>query len=429
MKKILFIALLALVVPISAMASSPDMSISSSDIRFSTDTFVAGETVRIYIKVRNTGDTDISGYVAFYNASDIIDSSQVVTLVADGANEEAWVDFEIPFQDSFNIRALIKGTDPQDTNSSNDEALTALFSIIIDDDGDGVDDDEDNCPDISNTSQEDTDGDGVGNACDDDDDNDGLDDDVEAELGTDPETADTDGDGYDDSEDAAPTDETVHELVADEIIVELFPEEELEEILDLIEEDAQSEEVDQGVGGEDDEGEVEETVIERSSGALLHVSPNASFVYVREGWKTYAFQSLAQSSTYESLSWDFGDGTSSVQESVAHEYQNPGVYEVRLSLVDSDGVVHEDVQEISISFFHLANPFVQIIIGLLIILLLLSIATIAKKPKKKQTKIEKKVEPEVVKPLVKKAPVKKRVAKKPTKKRTTKKKTAPKKKA
>ncbi len=37
----------------------------------------------------------------------------------------------------------------------------------VDEDGDGVDDSEDNCPDVSNPLQEDTDDDGVGDACDD----------------------------------------------------------------------------------------------------------------------------------------------------------------------------------------------------------------------------------------------------------------------
>ena len=47
---------------------------------------------------------------------------------------------------------------------------------IADSDGDGVDDDLDNCPDDANSDQTDTDGDGEGDACDTDDDGDGVDD-------------------------------------------------------------------------------------------------------------------------------------------------------------------------------------------------------------------------------------------------------------
>ena len=55
-----------------------------------------------------------------------------------------------------------------------------------DSDGDGVTNSADNCPDLSNAAQIDTNGDGEGDACDDDDDGDGSWDDEEAANGTDP---------------------------------------------------------------------------------------------------------------------------------------------------------------------------------------------------------------------------------------------------
>jgi thermitase len=69
-----------------------------------------------------------------------------------------------------------------------------LFNMLVDGDGDTVSSPADNCPDVANSDQLDTDGDSRGNACDDDDDNDGLGDNLESSIGTDPLLADSDGD-------------------------------------------------------------------------------------------------------------------------------------------------------------------------------------------------------------------------------------------
>jgi len=70
----------------------------------------------------------------------------------------------------------------------------------LDSDADGIADGSDNCPNISNTGQEDLDGDGRGNLCDLDSDNDGIPDSNEIALGLDPlnpsdAAGDIDGDG------------------------------------------------------------------------------------------------------------------------------------------------------------------------------------------------------------------------------------------
>lgn len=65
-----------------------------------------------------------------------------------------------------------------------------------DDDQDHINDLEDNCKDVKNVSQQNTDADSQGDACDDDDDNDGVDDEEDnCRLVSNPDQADSDGDG------------------------------------------------------------------------------------------------------------------------------------------------------------------------------------------------------------------------------------------
>lgn len=86
--------------------------------------------------------------------------------------------------------------------AGNDRILNSVVDMgafesfgILDSDGDGIADVDDNCPGVFNPDQADFDGDGLGDACDDDDDNDGLSDAFEVFIGTDPLDPDTDNDG------------------------------------------------------------------------------------------------------------------------------------------------------------------------------------------------------------------------------------------
>ena len=413
MKRFFLIAVIILFAPSSVFAFS-DLELRSSHMRFSTDTFVVGESVRVYATVRNNGDVDTTGYVAFYNADKLIGRSQIVTVVADGNDEEVWADFTVP-SSAFNIYVNIESSSPEDDDTSNNGYLTPLYTPIEDADRDGVADDDDNCPSTSNASQTDTDGDGLGDACDEDDDNDGLKDDVEEELGTDPQDDDTDGDGVTDAKDAYPSDPERTQMEPQQ--------EEVSEASDLkaIEENVVAEEAsptnentaDAAVQASEAETvSVDTPLIERVSGSVLTVSPRSSFVFVRRDWKTYEFEALAVEDSYASLSWDFGDGTTSVQRTISHTFVQPGRYTVSLTLTDVNGDPVVDSQEIHISLFHLGNPMIQLLLAILLVLLVLSTVALWR-----SYTLSEASPPETIE---KKTPKKKRVKKRPTKKRSRK---------
>ena len=378
-----FFALLVavfLVAPSLALATTgSDIAIRARDISFSKDILVAGDDIRLYATLENVGTTDISGYVAFFQGDISLGTSQAVTLVADGLDEQVWVDFTVPVS-SFNIRAEIRGTDPQDINPDNDLALTPLFTPILDDDGDGIENDEDNCPNDANADQKDSDGDGLGDVCDSDDDDDGLSDDVESELDTNSISKDSDGDGVNDATDVFPLDpaKTKKEVavVVASPISNVAPTQSIAvPVAEITSEDALP------TSAEDGAENLETTVTDLE--ANYKTSPKAAFEYSPVNWRTYAFRVLASANGATSVTWDFGDGVTSAQSNVNHTYQKAGIYQVSLTVSDVDGKALTDSQEIEISFFHLANPVVKIAIGALLILLISSLVLAFKKSKQK----------------------------------------------
>jgi len=354
--------------PFLAQAESVDLSIVQSSISFSKETLITGDTVRIYAVVKNVGTDDVSGYVNFAQGSLPIGDSQVISLRAGGLPEEVYVDFVVP-SGTFNIRAEIRGTDPPDSNNSNDSTITQLITPIQDDDRDGIENSDDNCPSTENANQLDTDLDGFGDVCDDDDDNDGVTDEVEREIGTNSLNVDTDGDGLADNVDPHPT--TPESQIKVETPVET-PKESNSTTPSLFSDNENT-----AVVSENETNNVSttsETITEdvnNLSENTFAVSPNAVFTYQKLNWNTYRFQAELPTGDGYHVTWDFGDTATSSKVEVTHTYQKTGDYKVKILVEGADEKTSEDSVTIHVSFFSLGNRLIQLAIGSLILILLI----------------------------------------------------------
>lgn len=141
-----------------------DLGVAHSNISFVPNTFVAGTPVRIYATVHNYGNKDITGSVSFLLNNVAIGDPQTVSARAGGNDEDVFVDWTIP-SSQFNVLVRIIGTNPTDQNTTNNETLSSLITPKKDTDGDGIADDSDNCPNVSNFDQRDINGNGIGDVC------------------------------------------------------------------------------------------------------------------------------------------------------------------------------------------------------------------------------------------------------------------------
>lgn len=207
-----------------------------------------GSPVRIYSTATNYSNQDLLGVVRFFDNDAQVGGDQAISLFA-GKTDDIFIDW-IPTYGNHKIAVKIYPWEPKIDDPSNNWISTEVFAVQDtdhdgipnetdnDDDGDGVPDSEDAFP-LNSREQYDTDGDGIGNnadkdddgdevpdefdempldpnettdtdkdgignIADNDDDGDGLTDAEEENIKTDPLNPDTDGDTYNDKEDAFP---------------------------------------------------------------------------------------------------------------------------------------------------------------------------------------------------------------------------------
>ena len=337
MKRLLFLTFTALAffVPVGALAAV-DLELTNNSIRFSKDTLIAGDQVRVYARVRNTGDEDASGYVFFYNGTKPIGPSQVVSIPAGGSADEVWVDFVIPYAD-FNIAAELKGVNPEEPNTNNNTGVTYYYTPVIDDDRDGVEDSEDNC-DVANADQSDEDGDGIGDTCDDD-------------FGVEEEPEQNEVEPPVDTQEPVQKEPETEPASEQSVIQRLLNREERVQVEEVVE-DLDAVDLDR-----------------RFVNGVLNLSVNAQFILSRLDWSTFEFIALKSGTGDATYAWDFGDGATSNQQRISHTFPKPGKYTVTLTVTGEDGTSVQDTEEVSISFFHFSNPFlVAVVVGLIVII-------------------------------------------------------------
>lgn len=189
-KKIYFIFLFLAIGALSFFLFLPeisfaktDLSINDKDITFSKGSVFDGETVRIFARIFNVGDTDVLGNAVFLNNGKAMAEPQIISIKA-GDYDDVFIDWN-PKSGIFDIELKIINTNLKDENPDNNTSIKKGYFVDFD-----------------------TDSDDTGNSTDLDDDNDGLTDEQEKTLGTDSLKADSDGDQVKDNADNFPSDQT-----------------------------------------------------------------------------------------------------------------------------------------------------------------------------------------------------------------------------
>lgn len=344
MLKKALLASLFLFLPVAAQAAA-DLAISPSDIKFSSPKPLAGDSIRIYASVRNTGQQDARLRVRFFVDSNPLGSDQPTSVVV-GGTSTVFIDW-VPSEGFYRVAAELIDINPNDGNTENNRAEIKDFLVNLDSDHDGKHDTEDL-----------------------DDDNDGIDDGVEIINGTNPLKWDTDGDGVGDKDDAYPNDSSRSKK---EVPAPSEPKAE-EKAIEPAKAAAGSP-APKPVTKESSlppeqaaTAQVEINKIEDAIKKLPNLDKNLDLTIAKSrlNWWGWEFEAWGAAEGANYL-WDFGDRTLGEGRQVKHEFPGSGTYKITLSASDSSGAVGQIEETVVIGFWHLANIYVQIILGILVL--------------------------------------------------------------
>ena len=140
MKKFLVVAfpIFCLLFSAPIAFAKTDLSISESDISFSKNDMVGGETVRIYARVFNVGDIDALGSVIFLANAKEISAPQSVSLKPN-TYDDVYVDWK-PVADTFTIEVKIVGVNPKEDDVDNNSTLKKDVLVSPDNNHNGIPD-------------------------------------------------------------------------------------------------------------------------------------------------------------------------------------------------------------------------------------------------------------------------------------------------
>lgn len=167
MRAFLFsLVLLFLAIPLCVSHAQESNAGIVQGLWYSKDVVFAGDTVRIYVAIRNNTGSDLSGTVEFFDGEKRIERKNVQAL--DGRIIESWADW-MPTYGTHTLSANLARTELHRVGSSTQavEVTSALAEDVL-------------------FVDYDTDKDGIGNEDDQDDDGDTLSDTQEIQNGTDP---------------------------------------------------------------------------------------------------------------------------------------------------------------------------------------------------------------------------------------------------